>query len=301
MEQQLQNNSHDNSKWTVIATWKFGIYAAQAGSVILRDGKSSMDCVEKSIQVIDLDTSVDDVGIGGLPNEEGEVELDGAIMDGATLRLGAVAGIKRHPHPASIGRKIMENLSHTFLIGEDADKFADEQGFESMDLLTEESKAKWEQWKQSGKPEQYSHDTVGVVARDVNGHICAGTSTSGLKYKKCGRVGDSPLVGSGFYADDEGGGAAATGHGEYIMRGCLSFYTVELMKGGMHPQEAVNAAITRFAKRVGLEANEGSGEVALIAVDKEGRWGGAANHNKFSYAICNNGMDKTSLVDCKAL
>ncbi len=195
------------------------------------------------------------VGYGGLPNQECEVELDAAFMDGGdSLSIGAVGGIKDFKNPISIARKLMDEEYNIFLVGLGAEKYAHKMGFERKNMLTEYSREQWqkkivENNKINSKPYD-GHDTVGVVGLDQNRKMAVATSTSGLFMKKVGRIGDSPLSGSGFYVDSEiGGGASATGLGEDIMKGCISYEIVRLMGEGHHPQEAAEKAVYALNKK----------------------------------------------------
>jgi len=261
-----------------IATWSFGASAVEAAGKVLSNGGSALDAVERGINVVELDPEVNSVGLGGRPNSDGVVELDAAIMDGATHRAGSVAALRDIPTAISVARKVMEESDHVMLVGEGALRFALGRGFERQELLTPESKRAWEQCK--AEP---GHDTVGLVALDAAGHVAAGCSTSGLAWKLPGRVGDSPIIGSGLYADAEIGGAAATGIGEHIMKFCASFLVVELMRGGAPPAEACRRVIGRITNA--LPACD-SQTIALIALSKEGDFGAAATRAKpFPYAV----------------
>ena len=284
--------------WAVISTWRFGLSAVMRASEILSCNGNSLDAVEEAIKEVEADPEVDSVGLGALPNWEGEVELDAAIMDGRDLSIGGVAGLKGFLHPISVARQVMRTLPHNLLVGEGASDFAGRHGFERAILITDKARQGWEERRQEalkGKRHMTGHDTVGVIAIDANGDMACGTSTSGTAMKQKGRVGDSPLVGSGFYVDNEVGGAAATGLGEDIMKGCLSFLVVELMRQGFPPQKAAEEAITRTIRR--LSAAIGSepasldnvpkqiGDISVIAMDRMGTWGAATNLERFEFAV----------------
>ena len=263
-----------------VATWRFGKEAVEGAMKALREGGTALDAVEAGIKVVEADPEVDSVGLGGLPNSEGVVELDAAIMEGRTLRVGAVAALRDVLHPISVARKVMEETQHVLLVGEGALKFALEHGFRKQDLTTEESRRKWREWKDA-------HDTIGLVVLDGEGNMAAGCSTSGLAYKLPGRVGDSPIVGAGLYVDDDVGGAAATGRGEDIMRYCSCFLVVEHMRRGLSPQEACLEVVRRIYER------EGKVSVNLVALDREGRYGAAGIKKGFPYAV---GFEGRSLL-----
>ena len=236
-----------NPKPLFVATWNFGLPACQRSMETLIQSKSLLDAIEMGIRVAEADTRVDSVGVGGAPNANGVVQLDACFMDGETHKAGSVAALENFPHPISVARRVMEKTKHVLLVGAGAAEFAREQGFASQDILTAEQKAKWLDWKakqakeanskdpKAGSAAPPNHDTIALVGLDSTGHIAGGCSTSGLAYKMPGRVGDSPILGSGLYVDGEIGAAGATGIGENVMRHCGSFLIVELMRSGMDP------------------------------------------------------------------
>ena len=220
------------------------------------------------------------VGYGGLPNEVCEVELDAAFMDGKTLSIGAVAGIKDYKNPVCIARKLSADRFNIFLVGEGAEAYAHKNGFVRQNMLTERAKKTWELRMKEITEKNLSpydgHDTVCMIGIDSEKDMAAATSTSGLFMKKRGRVGDSPVSGSGFYVDNEAGGAAATGLGEDIMKGCLSYETVQRMKRGMSPSEAAQSAVADFSEQ--LKRRRGhAGAISVIAMNNKGEWGIGTN------------------------
>jgi isoaspartyl peptidase/L-asparaginase-like protein (Ntn-hydrolase superfamily) len=261
-----------------VATWEFGLPAVEAAGEVLAAGGAALDAVEAGINVVELDPSVQSVGYGGLPNADGVVELDAAIMEGGARRAGAVAALRGIRRPVSVARRVMEKTPHLMLAGSGALEFARAEGFPEEELLTAESRRRW----QERSRDRGGHDTVGLVALDAAGHLAAGCSTSGLPFKLPGRVGDSPLVGAGLYAEDEVGAAAATGRGEEILKVCASFLVVELMRDGASPTDACRMAAARARDR----APEGDDVmVALIAVSPSGEVGAAATRPEFPYAV----------------
>ena len=220
------------------------------------------------------------VGYGGLPNEVCEVELDAAFMDGKTLSIGAVAGIKDYKNPVCIARKLSADRFNIFLVGEGAEAYAHKNGFVRQNMLTERAKKTWELRMKEITEKNLSpydgHDTVCMIGIDSEKDMAAATSTSGLFMKKRGRVGDSPVSGSGFYVDNEAGGAAATGLGEDIMKGCLSYETVQRMKRGMSPSKAAQSAVADFSEQ--LKRRRGhAGAISVIAMNNKGEWGIGTN------------------------
>jgi isoaspartyl peptidase/L-asparaginase-like protein (Ntn-hydrolase superfamily) len=284
-----------------VATWKFGVEACEVGLSALLGGRSALDAVELGANAVEENPDVNSVGYGGLPNAEGVVELDAAIMHGRSHSAGAVAGITGIRKPISVARRVMEQTTHVMLVGSNARRFALQQGFPDAELLTDAAHYRWEAWKLSrtapdvahfddsqrerawsepdGSYEQlHDHDTVGVLALDSNGDLCAGCTTSGLAWKTPGRVGDSPIVGSGLYVDNRYGAAAATGNGDEMMKVCLSFRTVSLMEHGADPQTACKEAIRYLLK---LRPGHQSHGAAVIALGRDGRVGSAATREGF--------------------
>lgn len=269
-----------------IATWPFGQAACERSRKVLSAGGSLADAVERGINVTELDESISSVGYGGRPNANGVVQLDASFMDGKLQRAGAVAAIEGYPNPISIARRVMESTKHVMLAGEDAAKFAEKNGFAAQDMLTAESKAAWERWlekQKQGEPDEKTHDTIALLGLGADGHLIGGCSTSGLAYKLPGRVGDSPIIGSGLFVDGNVGAAGATGVGENVMRYCASFLIVEFMRQGMKPTEACEAAIRRVAEGDQKPPQELS--INFVAVNKAGEVGAAGTDDDFRCAI----------------
>lgn len=278
--------------WVIIATWKFSLPGIDEGAKMLRVRGTVFDAVEKVANMVEDDPEVDTVGYGGFPNIEGEVELDAAFMDGRTMAIGAVAGMKGYKHPISVARKVMIDTPHNMLVGQGAEDFAARMGYKREILLTGHIVNEWQKKRnelQKGNRIDPGHDTVGIVALDLSGNMACGTSSSGAAMKLRGRVGDSPLVGSGFYVDNEVGGAAATGLGEDIMKCCTCFYAVELMRKGYHPQKAAEEAVMNTHRRLAKSGND-VGNIAIVCADNNGNFGGAANHEGFDYAAASNSL-----------
>ena len=202
-----------------LALWQSG---QRTFPEVFEGGGSVLDAVEMGIHVPEADASNASVGLGGIPNAEGVAQLDACIMDGEGQRAGSVAGIEDILHPISVARRVMDDTKHVMLVGEGARQFALSQGFEKVNLLTEEQRVKWEKWKKE-QHKADNHDTIALLGVDGNGRIAGGCSTSGWGYKLPGRVGDSPILGSGLYVDGQVGAAGATGLGENVMRYCASF------------------------------------------------------------------------------
>lgn len=273
-------------KWAMIATWRMAVEGVALGADILKNGGKCQDAVERAIMEVEDYPFYKSVGYGGLPNEVCEVELDAAFMDGKTLSIGAVAGIKDYKNPVCIARKLSADRFNIFLVGEGAEAYAHKNGFIRQNMLTERAKKTWELRMKEITEKNLSpydgHDTVCMIGIDSEKDMAAATSTSGLFMKKRGRVGDSPVSGSGFYVDNEAGGAAATGLGEDIMKGCLSYETVQRMKRGMSPSEAAQSAVIDFSEQ--LKKRRGhAGAISVIAMNNKGEWGIGTNV-EFSFA-----------------
>jgi isoaspartyl peptidase/L-asparaginase-like protein (Ntn-hydrolase superfamily) len=273
-------------KWGIIATWRMAKEGVEAASEMLKQGGSSGDAVETAVGMVEDYPLYKSVGYGGLPNENGEVELDAAFMDGDTLSIGAVAGIRDYKNPVSIARRLSEERFNTFLVGNGAEEYAHKNGFERRNMLTERARKLWEKRVKEIREKNLSpydgHDTVGMVSVDSKGQMASATSTSGLFMKKRGRVGDSPLSGSGFYVDSNIGGASATGLGEDLMKGCVSYEVVRLMKEGMHPQAAAEHVVYQFTRYL-TEKSGKAGAMSVIAMNNHGEWGVGTNV-EFSFA-----------------
>lgn len=278
------------SKWGMIATWRMAFEGVEEGIKLIESGSNSGDAVEIAVRITENNPYYKSVGFGGLPNEHCIVELDAAYMDGDTLAIGAVASIKDFANPISIARRLSKERFNSFLVGNGAENFAHKEGFERKNMLTPRAKKMYERKLEEIKEKNLSpydgHDTVCILGLDTNGTITAGTSTSGLFMKKSGRVGDSPLSGSGFYADSEIGAAAATGLGEDIMKGCCSYETVRLMEEGLSPQEAAQKVILDFSKKLKRKYGK-AGAISIVAIDKDGNWGVGTNC-EFTFVAGNN-------------
>lgn len=267
-------------KWGMIATWRMASEGVTLGSEILKNGGKCQDALEEAVKFVEDYPFYKSVGYGGLPNEECEVELDAAFMDGKTLSIGAVASIKDFKNPISIARKLSADRYNIFLVGAGAESYAHKNGFVRQNMLTERAKKTWELRVKEIQEKSLSpydgHDTVCMIALDKDEDMAVATSTSGLFMKMKGRVGDSPVSGSGFYVDNEIGGAAATGLGEDIMKGCLSYEVVQRMKKGEHPMEAAQKAVDEFSETLRKRRGK-AGEISIVAMNNKGEWGIGTN------------------------
>ena len=266
----------------VIATWDVKNATAKAWET-LQSGETVLDAIEKGCNIEEDNAEGLSVGKGGLPDRDGNVTLDACIMN-KEGNCGSVVYLQNIPHAISVARKVMEDTPHVMLAGKGAEQFAYETGFKKEDLLTEKSKKAWEEWKIESKYKPIinieNHDTIGMLAVDKDGNISGGCTTSGLAYKMAGRVGDSPIIGSGLFVDNEIGGAVATGLGEEVVKTVGSFLIVELMRQGKSPQEACEEAIRRIVMKP--HSNYKNFQVGYIAVNKKGETGYYAIHKGFS-------------------
>jgi len=274
-DQEIKTN---NNKPIILSTWSHGLPANDAGWKVLQNGGSAMDAAEAGARIPEADPTSTSVGLGGLPDEQGNVTLDACVMD-STGNAGSVAFLQNIKHPVSVARKVMEDTKPV------------SQGFEEMDLLTDESREAWEKWKKKRRemtPHE-THDTISVLVQDKNGDLAGACTTSGWAYKLHGRVGDSPIIGAGLFVDNEIGCAAATGLGEEVIKTTGSFLVVELMRQGYDPTAACKEALHRVIK-----AHNGNPDfqIAYIAIRKDGKIGSACIKWSFEYALARGGENK---------
>ena len=293
----------------VLSTWDFGKTANVGAWNVLAKGGRALDAVEAGVKIPEADETNQTIGYGGLPDRDGYVTLDACIMD-EYYNCGSVMCLEDIVHPISVARLVMEKTPHIMLAGEGALQFALANGFKRKNLLTEKSKKDWKEWLKTSKynPEMNienrlydkktdpmpggpkNHDTIGMVAMDVNGNISGACTTSGLAYKMHGRVGDSPVIGAGLYVDNEVGAASASGVGEEVIRIVGSHLVVELMRQGLKPEEACKKAVERIVQR-GPERSK-TIQVAFIALNKQGEIGGYSLQPGFSYSVRSNTIDQ---------
>lgn len=266
----------------VIATWHVPNATAKAMEILQKNG-NVLDAVEQGCMVEEADIKNSSVGKGGLPDRDGNVTLDACIMD-KNGNCGSVVYLQNITHAVSVARKVMEDTPHVMLAGEGAKQFAISKGFKTENLLTESSKKAWEEWKIKSEYKPIinieNHDTIGMLAMDKNGDISGACTTSGLAYKMGGRVGDSPIIGSGLFVDNQVGACVATGLGEEVVKTVGSFLVVELMRQGKSPQEACEEAILRIVNKP--NSNYKNFQVGYIAMNKKGETGSYAIHQWFS-------------------
>jgi len=274
-----------------ISIWPRGLAINAVAAEMLQAGGSSLDAVEAALRVSEDDISDMSTGRGARPNAAGEIELDAAIMHAPTCTAGAVGALHRTRYAISVARRVMEVTPHLLLAGDGAVAFARAQGFPEFDLSTEASQESWQAWK-AAQTAITGHDTMGIIAIDQRGELAVGVTTSGSPFKLPGRVGDSPILGAGLYADQNVGGAVATGVGEEAMRVCATFLVVELMRHGTAPEAACRETLERLLL-VNPEARRK--QLALAALRVDGAHGGACLQAGFAYPYFNGQTNR--LID----
>ena len=257
--------------------------AAAAAASVLRDGGSALDAVQRAVEVLEDDARFN-AATGGCLNIDGALELDAAIMEGRTLRAGAVAALPAFKNPIAIARAALEDARHVLYAGSGAARFAEEHGFRPVTddtMVTDGARAAWARVRAEGGSGGWAGGTVGAVVRDARGLVAAATSTGGMVNKRAGRVGDSPILGAGTYADDDAGACSNTGNGEAVLRLCLAKTAIEWMRGGLAAEEAARGAVQLLGQR--LHATGG-----LILVDRRGRLGLARNTPTMTWAAASD-------------
>ena len=281
---------------TILATWeKPGKVAVETAAAAHKNGDDLRSILEKGLAACELDPDLLAIGLGALPNSDGEVELDASMMDGRDLTAGAVCAVRGIVPVISVARRVMERTPHLMLAGEQARRFAISQGFRPQNLMTAENIKRYDEWKQSpaAVEREYVHatdehygDTVTMIGWESPGHMVAASSTSGLAWKMAGRVGDSPIVGAGIYADDEAGAAGATGFGEELWKAVTSFRAVEFMRQGMSAQEACDATVRQMIRR---QPRSTDMMCVVFATAKDGSFGASTTVEEFPLWIYQDG------------
>lgn len=274
-------------KWAVIATWEMAAEGTRKAAAMLKEGASGREATLIGVQDVEDNPAFHSVGFGGLPGRDGHIAMDAGFMDGDTLHFGAVAGLEGFRSPAAVAQSLAEGDANNFRIGAGAALYAEEKGFEKRNNLTEEAEKMYLARKNETLKAYDGHDTVCFAALDSRGSICTTASTSGLFMKEPGRVGDTPMPGNGFYADSEIGAAAATGMGEEIAKGALSYAVVRNMAEGMEPMEAASRAVRELDARL-KKKNGYAQPMSVIALDRDGRMGIGTN---IEFTFCTADQD----------
>ena len=273
---------------------------AKAYEMIMK-GSDTLDAAIEGVKIQELDPEDDSVGYGGLPNEDGVVQLDASCMHGPTKRAGAVAALEGIATPSLVAKAVMDYTNHILLVGAGAKKFALQMGFKEENLLTEKSRLKWLKWKASQNANDNWLDpdadgkvsmttgTINMNAVNARGDISSITTTSGLSWKIPGRVGDSPIIGAGQYCDNAVGAAGSTGRGESCIKVCASFLIVEFMRQGMSPEQACLKTMERVIAMTEPRLLDARGRpkfgLNFYAVSKDGRFAGAAAYQGAKFAV----------------
>jgi N4-(beta-N-acetylglucosaminyl)-L-asparaginase len=294
----------------VIISSANGLHALDKGMDILKAGGDTLDAAVAAVTVVEDDPNDDSVGYGGLPNEEGVVELDASVMHGPTRRAGSVASVQKIKNVARLAKTVMERTNHVMIVGDGARRFAVAEGFEEQNLLTEHSRKIWLAWKAKtsfnwrpgidspewkdymtelfdGDAEKIAYaeekiahpptGTINCLAVNAKGEVSGTTTTSGLSWKIPGRVGDSPIIGAGLYVDGDVGGAGSTGKGEENIKIAGGHTIVEMMRKGIKPTDACLEALGRVARNYnGDKKKLGTFHLFFYAVNKDGEYGGAS-------------------------
>lgn len=280
----------------IVSTWDFGAAANDAAFARMKAGGTLLDAVEAGAMVPEADPENHSVGYGGYPDRDGHVTLDAVIMDDAG-GVGAVAALEDTVHAISVARRVMEKTPHTFIVGEGATRFARDQGFPKVNLLTPPAEKAWREWLKTSQYKPVAnvenrraplggaldHDTIGLLARDASGRMAGACTTSGMAFKMRGRVGDSPQVGSGLYVEAGVGAATSTGLGEEVTRIAGTARVVASMRAGLSPQAACEEVVRHIAKLRG-DAIKGV-QVGFLALSPQGEVGAFCLLPGFTYAV----------------
>ena len=279
-----------------ISTWKTTEANQKAGQ-LLDKGEHALDAAVAGVAIEEENPKNTTVGYGGAPDRTGKVTLDACVMNHLG-DCGSVVAVENIVNVARLAKDVMEKTPHVMLSGKGAEEFAISQGYKKTDLLTDQSKKEWEEWL---KDQDYrpiinieNHDTIGMLCIDKNNNLSGACTTSGLAYKMKGRVGDSPIIGSGLFIDNKIGGAVATGLGEEVVKTVGSFLVVELMRQGLSSQEACEKAVKRI---VSNNSQENKFQVAYIAMNKKGEVGSYSIEPGFTYMDYVNGENKEVITE----
>ncbi len=286
-----------NQKFVMVATWSMAYDSLKAEYDNLANENNLINkSIIEAVKVIEDYPFYKSVGYGGLPNRHGRLQLDASFMEGDSLRVGAVAAVEGFANPIEIAYQLKDLPYNSFLVGRGAEEYALVNGHKQKNMLTKRALELYEARVlevEKTKLTPYSgHDTVCILGMDKAGSISVGTSTSGLFMKETGRVGDSPISGSGFYANSDSGACAATGLGEDIMKTCVSYEAVRLIEEGNTAQKAADLAVAK-AKASLLKRYGSCGDISIVTCDKDGNFGSATTTKEFSYVAFNQDTKPT--------
>lgn len=282
--------------WGIIATWRMALEGVTRATGMLNHGESASHAVVEAVSDVENFPLYKSVGYGGLPSENCEVELDAAFMDGDSLAFGAVGNLNDITNPVRVAHALSWERFNSLLVGRGAREWAIEQGFAQKKMLTDRAiahyKKRCRETIDKGLSPYDGHDTVGMVGLDLQGSMSVATSTSGLFMKRRGRVGDSPIIGSGFYCDSEIGGATATGVGEDLMKGCTSYEIVRRMAAGLTPQQAADSVVLELEDKL-MKRFGRCGDLSVVCMNTQGEFGVATNIKTFSFVVATANMSPT--------
>ncbi len=310
---------------TVVVASSNGLRATEKAAAMIAAGADTLDAVIAGVNIVEEDPKDNSVGYGGLPNEDGVVELDASVMHGPTCRCGSVAALRGIKTPSKVAQLVMTRTDHVLIVGEGAMRFAKAHGFKEEDLLTEESREAWLKWKEEHSEDDdwlppevpdpnkrgertrsypFTYGTINCLALNSAGDVSGVTTTSGLSYKIPGRVGDSPIIGAGLFVDNKVGAAGSTGRGEANLKTCGAHTVVEAMRQGMSPVEACKHALQRIVdttteKRLRHSDGRPNFDVKFYALAKDGRFGSASiwSGGKFAvYAAGQNRLEESAFL-----
>ncbi len=302
----------------VVVSSANGLRATEKAATMIRSGADTLDAVVAGVNIVEEDPEDYSVGYGGLPNEDGVVELDSSVMHGPSCRAGAVAAMRNIKTASSVAKLVMQRTDHVLIVGQGALRFARAHGFEEVNLLTDKARKIWLHWKENLSDRDdwigtevpdddaqanalaalpFTYGTINCCAVNPSGDLSGVTTTSGLSFKIPGRVGDSPIIGAGLYVDNKVGAAGSTGRGEAVIKICGAHTVVEGMRQGLSPTDACMAALRRIVettteKRLLRDDGRPKFDVKFYAVSKDGRHGGAAIWSKAQYAVYADGRNR---------
>jgi N4-(beta-N-acetylglucosaminyl)-L-asparaginase len=279
-----------------------GLRGVKVAHEQITKGTDCLDAIIAGVNIQELDAEDQSVGLGGLPNADGVVQLDASCMHGPTRRAGSVGAIEGIATPSLVAKAVMDYTDHIMLVGEGAKRFALAMGFKEQELLTEKTRQDWLRWKaRLNKDDAWlDHDddvaikfttgTINMNAVDARGDISSVTTTSGMAWKIPGRIGDSPVIGAGQYCDNTVGAAGSTGRGEANIKVCGAFLTVEFMRQGLAPEVAVLKTLERLVAMTESRLLRADGrpdfDIQFYAVTKDGRYAGGTLYEGAQFAVC---------------
>ncbi len=289
------------SRPTIIASAN-GIRGVRIAYDRIAGGADTLDAIIAGVNIQELDPEDTSVGLGGLPNADGVVQLDASCMHGPTRRAGAVGCLEDIATPSLVAKAVMDHTDHIILVGRDARRFAIEMGFQTQDLLTEKTRQQWLRWRATRNPSdayldyrgdvdiKFTTGTINMNAVNAAGDVSSVTTTSGMAWKVPGRVGDSPIVGAGQYCDNTVGAAGSTGRGEANIKVCGAFLTVEFMRQGLAPEQAALKTLERVVAMTERRLLSDNGrprfDLQFYAVAKDGRYAAASLYEGARFAVC---------------